>query len=147
MDQVDDAVIEDLRARMARSAFHGWMGMSFVDARPGEIEIALDVQEHHLNLGGSLHGGVLATLADTAAGLAVRTRLAPEARHVTVHLDVRYLSPGRVGTIVASGRVVRLGRRIAFADAQVHDERGRLLVTAGATIAITPGPGGDGQPD
>ena len=63
---------EDLRTQLKRSPFHGWAGMSVLDAGPGTVEIALDAAPHHLNLQGVLHGGMIATLADTAAGLAVR---------------------------------------------------------------------------
>jgi uncharacterized protein (TIGR00369 family) len=131
-----DPVLEDLRERMASSAFHKWMGMSLVEAREGEVELTLEAQPHHLNLQGLLHGGVLATLADTAAGLAVRTKLEAGRRHVTIQLGVQYLSAGGPGRIVARGRTVRVGRQIAHAEAEIHDANGRLLATAQATVAI-----------
>ena len=132
----EDRVVEDLRERMASSAFHGWMGMTLVEARQGEVDLALEAQPHHLNLQGLLHGGVLATLADTAAGLAVRTKLEPGRRHVTIQLGVQYLSAGGSGRIVARGRTIRVGRQIAHAEAEIHDANGRLLATAQATVAI-----------
>ena len=132
----EDPVLEDLRARMAASPFHSWMGMTLVEACEGEVELTLEVQPHHLNLQGFLHGGVLATLADTAAGLAVRSKLEAGRRHVTIQLGVQYLSAGSPGTIVARGRTVRVGRQIAHAEAEIHDANGRLLATAQATVAI-----------
>ena len=72
----------DLRDRVARSAFHSWVGMELVRAEPGRVEIGLDAADHHLNLQGLLHGGIVATLADTATGLAVRSMAEPAAgRH------------------------------------------------------------------
>ena len=50
----EDPVLEDLRERMATSTFHGWMGMSLVDAREGQVELSLEAQPHHLNLQGLL---------------------------------------------------------------------------------------------
>ena len=135
----EDPVLEDLRERMAASPFHGWMGMTLVEAREGVVELTLEAQPHHLNLQGLLHGGVLATLADTAAGLAVRTKLETGRRHVTIQLGVQYLSAGGSGTIVARGRTVRVGRQIATAEAEIHDANGRLLATAQATVAIMAG--------
>ncbi len=132
----EDARVRDLRERMASSPFYGWMGMSLVDASEGEVDLTLETDPHHLNLQGLVHGGVLASLADTAAGLAVRTKLEPGRRHVTVQLDVRYLSAGAQGVITATGRAVRVGRQIAFADAEIRDANGRLLATAHATLAI-----------
>jgi uncharacterized protein (TIGR00369 family) len=127
---------EDLRARMAASPFHGWMGMRLLEVGDGVVEVALDAEEHHLNLQGLLHGGVLATLADTAAGLAIRTRLEPGRRHVTVDLDVQFLSAGGPGTILARGTALRVGRQIAHAEARIEDARGKLLATAHATVAV-----------
>lgn len=129
-------VLEDLRERMASSAFHNWMGMTLLAASEGEVELGLDAQPHHLNLQGLLHGGVLATLADTATGLAVRTKLEPGRRHVTIQLGVQYLSAGAAGPITAHGRTVRVGRQIAYAEAEIRDANDRLLATAQATVAI-----------
>lgn len=128
--------IDDLRRRMAASDFHRWIGIELVDARPGEVDLALEAEPRHLNLQGLLHGGMIATLADTATGLAVRTKLEPGTRHVTVQMDVQFLSPGRPGRILARGRVLRAGRQIAHAEAQITDSAGKLLATAHSTVAI-----------
>lgn len=131
-----DEILRDLRQRVAASEFHGWIGMELVDARSGEVDVSLDVEPRHLNLQGLLHGGMIATLADTATGLAVRTKLEPGTRHVTVQLDVQFLSSGRPGRIVAHGRVVRAGRQIAQAEADIVDPEGKLLARAQSTVAI-----------
>lgn len=133
----------ELQERLEASPFHAWMGLSLLAAHPGEVEVALDAEAHHLNLQGLLHGGVLATLADTAVGLAVRTRLPSGSRHVTVQLGVQYLSAARPGRLLATGRTVRVGRQIAYAEAVIRDPAGKLLATAQATVAVmadrTPG--------
>ncbi len=126
----------DLRERLARSAFHSWMGMELVGATEGRVEIGLEATDHHLNLEGSLHGGVMATLADTAAGLAVGSMLPAGRRHVTIQLDMHYLSPGQPGRITVVGTSVRVGSQIAFAEADVRDGSGRLLARAAATVAV-----------
>ena len=129
----------ELRERVARSAFHSWMGMELVRAEPGRVEIGLDAADHHVNLQGLVHGGVIATLADTATGLAVRSMVPPDRRHVTVQLDVHYLRPGTPGRLVAVGTTVRVGSSIAYAEADVVDGRGRLLARATATVAVLVG--------
>ena len=126
----------DLRDRVARSSFHSWMGLELVAAAPGRVELALVAAEHHLNLQGLLHGGIVATLADTATGLAVRSMVPSGARHVTVQLDVRYLLPGSPGRITAVGTTLRVGGSIASAEAEIADERGRLLAKGAATVVV-----------
>jgi uncharacterized protein (TIGR00369 family) len=132
-----EALRNDLRERLQGSDFYRWAGVELIDAAPGRVEIAFEAGPHHLNLQGLVHGGLLATLADTAMGLAVRTVLQPGRRHVTVQLGVEFLSPGRPGTIVAHGRSVKIGSQLGFAEADVTDPKGRLLAKAHSTISVT----------
>jgi uncharacterized protein (TIGR00369 family) len=132
----DTEIERDLAERVRRSAFHAWAGLELVRASRGEVEIALDATDHHLNLQGLLHGGMIATLADTATGLAVRTMVPAGRRHITIQLDVHYLAPGKPGRITAVGTTVRVGSQIAYAEADITDERGRLLARATSTVAV-----------
>ena len=131
--------LAEVRERVARSGFHtDFFGMRVERVAEGEVDVALDLEPHHLNLLGIAHGGVIATLADTATGLAYRTVLEPGTQHVTTHLSVTYLAPGREGTLVARGCVVKHGKRTGYAEADVVDGEGRLLARASALFAITP---------
>lgn len=132
-----EALVEELRERLRDRPFYRWSGIELVDARPGEVEVAFDAGPEHVNLQGLVHGGMLATLADTAMGLAVRTTLEPGRRHVTVQLGIEFLSPGRQGRIVARGRSVKVGRQLGFAEADVVDDRGRVLARARSTLSVT----------
>ncbi len=130
------AVADALRRRVDRSAFHRWAGLELERVAPGEVDVALDLQPHHLNLVGLAHGGMIATLADTAMGIALRTVL-PEGRtHVTGQLNVHFLAPATGGRVVAHGRAVRAGRRMGYAEADVVDDRDRLLARASATFIV-----------
>jgi uncharacterized protein (TIGR00369 family) len=129
---------QDLTARMDAAPFYGWAGISLVSAREGRVEIAMDVEPHHLNLQGFTHGGMIATLADTACGLAVRTRVEPGRRHVTAQLNVIYLAPAQLGRIIATGTVDRVGMTIAYAEAEVADARGRILARATSVLSVMP---------
>jgi uncharacterized protein (TIGR00369 family) len=129
--------VEEVRQLFERSEFHSsWMRMRLERVEPGEVDVAMDVGDRHLNLMGTLHGGLIATLADTATGLALRSVLDPGLTFTTTHLGVTFLSPGRRGSVVARGRVVRSGRRLGYAEADVVDPSGRLLARAAATFAI-----------
>lgn len=143
-DRDDRERIErEMRERVEASPFHAGMGISVVAVREGTVDLRLEARDDQVNLLGSVHGGVLATLADTAAGLAVRSTVPRGSRHASVHLDVQYLSPASPGTLLASGRVVRLGRRLAFARAEVTDDAGQVLATAQVTVAISSPPAGE----
>jgi uncharacterized protein (TIGR00369 family) len=133
------SIEDDIMARVAASPFHASMGISVSSVREGEVELVLDARPDHVNLHGTVHGGVLATLADTAAGVAVRSATAePGGRHASVNLDIQYLSPATTGTLRATGRVVKLGRRLAFAEAEVTDADGTTVARAQVTVALSP---------
>jgi len=132
-----EALITDLRDRLQDSEFYRWAGVEVTDASPGVVEIEFEAGSQHLNLQGLVHGGILATLADTAMGLAVRTALEPGRRHVTVQLGIEFLSPGRTGTITARGRTVKIGTQLGFAEADVMNADGRLLARAHSTLSVT----------
>lgn len=133
------AGIRDVRERFRRSAFHSsWMGLELDRVEDGKVDVALDVQPHHLNLVGTLHGGMLAILADTATGLAYRTVLEPGTTHLTSSLALTFLSAGHPGRVVARGRVIKRGRRFGYAEADLTDEGGTLLARATATFTVLP---------
>jgi uncharacterized protein (TIGR00369 family) len=131
--------LAEVRERVERSAFHGSFGIVLERVAEGEVDVGFEAGPDHLNLVGIVHGGVIATLADTATGLAYRTILEPETQHVTTQLCVTYLAPGRAGRIIARGHVVKRGRRTGYAEADVLDVEGNLLARATALFAVTPG--------
>jgi uncharacterized protein (TIGR00369 family) len=137
-DVTSTSRLDEVRERFARSEFHRWIGMRLARVEPGEVDVELDVEPHHLNLLGLLHGGLIATLADTATGLAYRTVLRPGTRHVTTQLSVTFLSPGRAGRVTARGRVVKAGGRFGYAEADVLGPGGALLARATATFTVSP---------
>ena len=132
-----ETLITSLRDRLQDSEFYRWAGVEMIDASPGVVEIAFEASAQHLNLQGLVHGGILATLADTAMGLAVRTVLEPGRRHVTVQLGIEFLSPGRPGRITARGRSIKIGTQLGFAEADVTNADGRLLARAHSTLSVT----------
>jgi len=131
-----DQLAASLRERIRGSAFHQWAGIELTTIEPGTVEVTLQVEPHHLNPAGIVHGGVIAAMADAASGLALRTVLGVHSRHVTGHLNVQYLAPGTHGRIVGRGRVIKAGERAAFAEADIVDDRGRTLARATATFIV-----------
>jgi len=91
----------------------------------GQVRLSLPLASHHTNPLGVMHGGVVATLLDEAAALAVSSALgvAPgqPPPHLLVEMNVSFLSAARPGqTLEVEGRVLRLGRRVAFAESEAR---------------------------
>lgn len=85
----------------------------------------------------ALHGGVVSALADTCGGAAVWTRVGPLDRVSTIDLRVDYLRPGRAETLVATGRVLRLGNRVGVVNIiMTHDGDHEPIAEAKGVYAI-----------
>jgi uncharacterized protein (TIGR00369 family) len=110
-------------------------GMSF---GPGTAEFRLVPQEFHYNPIGTVHGGVFATMLDSACGCAVHTTLPAGVFYTSLDLSVKFLRPVTVatGAITATGSVVYRGRRTALAEAKLTDDAGKLYVTATSSCMI-----------
>lgn len=130
---------EAIREMVAASPFHTWFGMTVIDVSDRVCDVAVDVTDHHRNLVGITHGGVVSTLADTAIGLAVRTTLPGDTRHVTTQLQITFLEKVESGRLVAKGRCLRSGGKLAYGEADVVDAEGRLVARANATFAVLRG--------
>ena len=134
---MNDARLDELRERFARSEFHsGWLGLRLDRLEVGRADVTLAVEPKHRNLMGTLHGGMISTLADTATGVAMGSSLDDGLTWTTTSLAVTFLAPGRGGRVTARGRVVKGGRRFGYAEADVVSEDGTLLARATATFAI-----------
>jgi uncharacterized protein (TIGR00369 family) len=115
--------------------FANWIGVESETAADGAAELQLNVQEHHLNPAGTVHGGVLATLVDTAMGLAVRSSTGEGETPATSQLTITYLRPGGEGLLSATAEVRKQGEHLLICDAEVEQD-GRALVHAIATFAL-----------
>lgn len=116
--------------------------LGFTDLRPepGRVVVEMPAAEFHYNPLGSVHGGVISTLLDTAAACAVHTTLAVGEFYTSVDLTVKFLRPVTVdsGLLTCEGTVIQRGRRTALAQAQLTDGAGKLVAHATSTCMIFP---------
>ena len=114
------------------------LGLENFDGEAGAFSVELVPEQRHYNPLGSVHGGVLSTMLDTAAGCSVHSTLAAGEAYTSLDLTVKFLRPATVdsGRLRASGKVIQRGRRTALAEAQVTDESGRLIAHATSSCMI-----------
>jgi uncharacterized protein (TIGR00369 family) len=114
------------------------MGFDAIEFDVGRAVFTLDPAETHYNPLGTVHGGVIATLLDSAAGCAVHSVLPQGTGYTTVDLHTTFLRPvsAASGRVTAEGSVLSRGARTALAEARLTDERGRLLAHATSTCLI-----------
>jgi uncharacterized protein (TIGR00369 family) len=111
------------------------LGMEALDVGEGWIRFGLVPQEMHYNPLGTVHGGVLATLLDSAAGCAVHSVLPAGVGYTSMDLTTKYLRPvtSATGQVIATGTVLSRGSRTALAEARLTDSRDRLIAHATST--------------
>ena len=112
------------------------MGIAIESVGEGAARLRMSLSESHLNSDGILHGGVLPALADAAMGSAARTLHGAEAKIITAESNIRYLRAVRGGVVVGQGRVVKAGRRLVVAEADMLDDAGALVARAGGTFVL-----------
>ncbi|MFN6934231.1 MAG: PaaI family thioesterase [Tsuneonella sp.] len=114
------------------------LGFELVEVERGHVVFEGTPDRSVYNPMGAVHGGYAATLLDSACGIATHTTLGPGRGHTTLELKVSYIRglTDRSGTVRATGRVLSTGRRVAFAEAELHDGEGRLCATATSTLLV-----------
>ena len=130
--------ITEAQRQQAADALHNlpfakMIGMRLVNLRPGEAEIEIEMRDELRQPAGLLHGGVTATLIDTAMAFAVITLLGEGERASTIDLTVHYLRPHTEGKFTCMAKVVRGGKRILTVSADVFNEQKKLIATAIST--------------
>jgi uncharacterized protein (TIGR00369 family) len=108
----------------------------------GRVEFGCTLDESVYNPIGVVHGGLVCTLLDTVAGCAVHTTLPKGMAYTSIELKVNYLRAVHAssGPLTAIGRVVKPGRRVAFAEGEVLDGQGRSVATASSSLLVFPVP-------
>lgn len=118
-------------------AFRELLGIEIDERADGRAKLLFRANEEHLNDGGIVHGGAIATLADCAMGSALASTLAEGEQPVTVEAKINYLEPGERGTLVAEARVRRKGKRFTVLEAEVtQQESGEHVAYSTATFTI-----------
>jgi uncharacterized protein (TIGR00369 family) len=121
--------IDDLAEFLGRlpGRFTDLLGMRVEQAGPERTVLTMECR-HELTMPyGVLHGGAVAALADSAAGIATMASLRPGEAFATVEMKLNLLGAVREGTVTAEAVVVHRGRRTAVYEVKVTDGRGRLI--------------------
>lgn len=104
----------------------------------GHAVFTIEPAEFHYNLLGSVHGGVAATLLDSAAACAIHSTLPAGTGYTTVELHINYIRPVTAVTapLRCIGQTIHVGRRMATAEARLVDENDKLYAHATTTCMI-----------
>lgn len=108
-----------VRDSFARQPAMALVGATLGRLAPGEAEVLLPVRPEVAQQHGFVHGGVVAMIADSAAGYAAFSLSAPDATVLSVEYKINFLSPARGASLAARGRVAKAGRTLAVVEVDV----------------------------
>ncbi|HEX8193315.1 MAG TPA: PaaI family thioesterase [Allosphingosinicella sp.] len=115
----------------------GWT-LRAIDPEAGTIEVGFTASENFTNPTGAVQGGFVAAMLDDTMGPAVFAMGKGEIFAPTLDLNVSFLKPARPGAFVGKGRVVSLGKSVAFLEAELYDSAGELVARSTATARVLP---------
>jgi uncharacterized protein (TIGR00369 family) len=121
-----DKIKEEVNA----SPYYQHLGMKLVAFSEGGSEIIMEIRESHMSVYERVHGGAIASLADSACSLALVTAMEENEFIATQNLNINYILPVEKGILQAKGRVVHRGRHTAILEADIFDNTGRRVAHA-----------------
>lgn len=114
------------------------LGARIAEAEPGRVVLELIAGPQHRHGGGVVQGGVITQIADAAMGMSLATFQPDGTWNTTIELKINFVRPAIDGRLRAVGRVVEMGESLLFSEADVFDERGRLIARASSTCMPVP---------
>jgi uncharacterized protein (TIGR00369 family) len=138
--------VADLAERIRNSAPGQLFGYELESIGDGKAVMSLRVMDRHLQIHRVVHGGVLASLADTAGAMAAYAILPHGTRLATVEMTINYLEAVNGGQIIAEARVLRIGRTLAVAECEIKNAEGKLAAKSLLTFAIRSAAENPGKP-
>lgn len=114
------------------------MNMGLVSVEQGVVVFTAQPDESHYNPIGAVHGGFACTVLDSVTGCAVQTTLPKGYGYTSLEIKVSYLRAlsTTTGPLTATGRVIKPGKRVAFAEGELTDSEGRLVATTTSTLLV-----------
>ena len=114
------------------------LGIKLDAVEPGDATLSLQIRDDFKQNAGVVHGGVIASLIDSATAFAIVPLLKADERTTTVDLTISYLRPLVAGGMVARAKVLRAGQRLIVVSADLVDDAGNLAATALSTYIRLP---------
>jgi uncharacterized protein (TIGR00369 family) len=135
---VDPNFAARVRESFGRQKAMALIGASLGAVEPGYVEVALPWREDLTQQKGFVHGGILGMIADTACGYCAFSLMPTGCSLVTVEYKINILTPA-LGSLVAKGQVVKAGRTLTVARAEVYSADGKHVASMQQTLMMLAG--------
>ena len=124
-----------VRSIFEKAPFVQELGIKLTKVSEGSVETELAVKDSFRQQHGFIHAGVIATLGDHTAGGAART-VTGDKDVITIEFKINFLRPAKGNKLTCVGKLLRGGKQIATAEAEIFDEQGNLVAKLTETLAV-----------
>ena len=128
--------LEKLIKQADNSPFYQLLDIKIEEVRRNYARLSIKIDERHIQLLNTVHGGVIASLADSAAAWAIYGANDLEGTPVTVEMKINFLRPVKSGRLVAEARICSKGSRIFVSDVEVKNGEGNLIAKSLVTYYL-----------
>ncbi len=139
MKELNQEHIKAILPLINQGPYFKLLSMEVCELRSGFCRVEVTLNKNHLNPFGGVHGGVYASIIDTAAYWAVYCELEENAGLISIDLKVDNLAAVKEGKLVVEGKQIKIGRNICLSEATVMDTNGKILAYGTSKQMITQG--------
>jgi len=128
--------LEQMKKVANNAPYYQLLGMEIKEIKEGESKIQMPFKEGLTHPYKILHGGAIASLADSSVAMALISLVEPKDRIATIEFKINFLVPVRKGRLEAHAKIIHKGSKIAVGDVEVTNEEGKLVAKVIATYSI-----------
>lgn len=129
--------LQKVKADFEDSPFWNFVGLELRELRDGYVLLALPIQREFINVRNTVHGGMYASVLDTAMGMAGRSLGFDEV--ATLHLNIQYVKSVMEGIVTAEAEIIHQNRNTVFIEGRLRYEDGELLGHCTGTFKLFKG--------
>ena len=134
-----ETYLEQVRKVTNSSHYYRLLGMEVTEIKEGESRIQMPFKQDLTHPYGIVHGGAIASLADSAVAMALISLVEPEDRITTIEFKINFFAPISKGELEAHAKIIHKGSKTAVGDVEVINEEGKLVAKVIATYSIKRG--------
>ena len=136
MPELNPQHLKSVIKMINKGPFFKHMSMKVTELGVGYSKVVVKISKKHMNPFGGLHGGVYSSVIDTAAYWSAYCDLPEEHGLVSIDLNVDFLAPVLDQTVVVQGKRIKAGKTIYLAEAQMHNENGKLVAHGTSKLMV-----------
>jgi len=133
---VMEPTLNDLIKRGETSPYYRLLNMRIEEVKDGYARLTMNIGDKHLQFLGTVHGGAIASLADSAAAWAAVSSTDLKGVPLTVEMKINFLLAVESGKLIAEARTIHKGFRISVSDVEVKDDKGQLVAKSLVTYYL-----------